>query len=157
VQIASAVAMAAGFCAGWLWWSIWAPRWRMWALAAVADASSTEILERAERAGLLWSEGHFFERSEIQGRRYWARVHSNALAALLERTAPSEFWLCLARQLRSFASDWTGVTPSPASLGEAWAHVQELALFQRENVVDLLQAILAKRDAAEDPQSMSSK
>src|SRR4051794_12305651 len=55
-----------GFLVAWLWWSIWAPRWRLWALKEVADRPAAGIRALAQTTGLLWRPGHFFERTELR-------------------------------------------------------------------------------------------
>ena len=50
--------------AAWLWWSLFLPRWRVWALERVRDPG--ELIERAVASGFMWPPGHFFERTEIR-------------------------------------------------------------------------------------------
>jgi hypothetical protein len=58
------VGFPAGFVAAWSWWSFMAPRWRLWAYERVA--STGKLQEDAVAAGLLWRQGHFFERTEFR-------------------------------------------------------------------------------------------
>jgi hypothetical protein len=50
--------------AAWGWWSLAVPRWRLWAYARVA--STGELRQKAETAGLVWPRGSLFERTEIR-------------------------------------------------------------------------------------------
>jgi hypothetical protein len=55
-----------GFAAipsAWLWWSLFVPQWRRWALRSGAEP--VELQQRAEYASLVWPQGSFFERTEI--------------------------------------------------------------------------------------------
>ena len=50
--------------AGWVWWSFWIPKWRLWAYRRVA---STGALQRAAlRSGLVWPKGSKLERTEFK-------------------------------------------------------------------------------------------
>ena len=53
-----------GFGLSWACWSFMVPRWRLWAWARVDDAQ--DLRRRAVRAGLIWPEGHVFEKTEIR-------------------------------------------------------------------------------------------
>ena len=51
------------FISSWVWWSIFVPRWRRWALRNGAPA---EQLHRwAVRTGLEWPKGVIFEKTEL--------------------------------------------------------------------------------------------
>lgn len=60
------------WCLAWLWWSISVPRWRLWAYTRVEDLDA--LHQAAVSAGLLWPEGHFFERTEIYPRGLRDRI-----------------------------------------------------------------------------------
>jgi hypothetical protein len=62
--IAVVALLLLGFLAAWLWWSVMIPRWRLWAWSRVE--SIPELKRRAVGAGLIWPEGHFFERTEFR-------------------------------------------------------------------------------------------
>ena len=62
--VAMAALLLLGFIAAWSWWSFMVPRWRIWAWERVADLRQLRM--RAVRAGLIWPEGHFFERTEYR-------------------------------------------------------------------------------------------
>lgn len=55
---------ALGFVMAWAWWSLMVPRWRLWAWARVEDTE--ELRRRAVKAGLIWPEGHVFEKTEAR-------------------------------------------------------------------------------------------
>ncbi|WGM38859.1 hypothetical protein [Caulobacter sp. NIBR1757] len=48
----------------WLTWSLLVPRWRLWAYSRVEDID--ELKAYGVAAGLIWREGHLFERTEIR-------------------------------------------------------------------------------------------
>jgi hypothetical protein len=48
----------------WLCWSLLVPRWRIWAYERVENLD--ELKMRGVLAGLIWRDGHFFERTEIR-------------------------------------------------------------------------------------------
>ena len=52
--------------AGWFGWSTQVPRWRIWAYRRVDDIDALKAA--AVSAGLIWPEGHFFERTELRSR-----------------------------------------------------------------------------------------
>jgi hypothetical protein len=51
------IALAAGLCAGWTWWSAGIRRWRKWIEANSADSQQVEAL--AVRTGLVWRNRRF--------------------------------------------------------------------------------------------------
>ena len=53
-----------GFIIGWLWWSYWIPRWRVWALRRGVDPN--ELQRLGQRAKLIWPKGHFLEKTEFR-------------------------------------------------------------------------------------------
>ena len=55
-----------GFVLGWLWWSIGATRWRIWAYTHVRNIH--ELIEVAVAEKLIWPKGSFFERTEMRTR-----------------------------------------------------------------------------------------
>jgi hypothetical protein len=56
----------------WLTWSFLVVRWRIWAYERVDDLD--ELKMRAVAAGLIWSDGHFFERTEIRSQDQRKRI-----------------------------------------------------------------------------------
>ena len=54
--------LAVGFIAAWTVWAILAPRWRLWAYRRVEDVQTLKA--EAVGMGLIWPDGHFFERTE---------------------------------------------------------------------------------------------
>lgn len=60
-----------GFVLAWLWWSLSVPKWRLWAYQRVESIAALKA--RAIAVGLIWPEGHFFERTEIKSREHARR------------------------------------------------------------------------------------
>ncbi|GAA0213506.1 hypothetical protein [Brevundimonas nasdae] len=56
----------------WLTWSLLIVRWRVWAYERVDDLA--ELKMRAVAAGLIWRDGHFFERTEIRTEHQRKRI-----------------------------------------------------------------------------------
>lgn len=52
--------------AAWLGWSLQVSRWRLWAYRRVDDILALKAA--AVSAGLIWPDGHFFERTEFRSR-----------------------------------------------------------------------------------------
>lgn len=61
-----------GFVLAWSWWSIMVPRWRLWAWSHVE--ALVELKRRAVRAGLIWPDGHLFEKTEFRTKATQARL-----------------------------------------------------------------------------------
>lgn len=59
-----AVVFALSFLVSWFAWSIQCPRWRVWAYRRVDDIGA--LKSSAVSAGLIWPEGHFFQRTELR-------------------------------------------------------------------------------------------
>ena len=55
-----------GFVLAWSWWSLMVPRWRLWAWQRVEDLNS--LKQRAVGAGLIWPDGHVFEKTELRSK-----------------------------------------------------------------------------------------
>ena len=53
-----------GFVLGWLWWSIFITKWRIWAFEHVNNIHALQ--QQAVLKNLIWPEGSFFERTEIR-------------------------------------------------------------------------------------------
>ncbi len=56
--------LAASFVPAWTAWSLQVPRCRLWAYRRVEDIDALKTA--AIRAGLIWREGHVFERTELR-------------------------------------------------------------------------------------------
>jgi len=67
----SLAAFLCGFVLAWLYWSISLPKWRLWAYERVVDIP--KLKRAAVDTGLMWREGHFFERCEIKSAAHAAR------------------------------------------------------------------------------------
>jgi hypothetical protein len=61
---AVAIFLCLGLAAGWLWWSVAAPRWRLWAYQRVSDLERLEQLAVANR--LVWPLTHPLTRTEVR-------------------------------------------------------------------------------------------
>ena len=68
---ASLLILPIGFAGGWLWWSVNVPKWRLWAYERVDDIPT--LKRRAVAVGLIWPDGHFFERTEIKSKEHRQR------------------------------------------------------------------------------------
>ena len=55
-----------GFVCSWAAWSSQVTRWRLWAYRRVTDIDA--LKSQAVASGLIWPEGHFFERTELRSR-----------------------------------------------------------------------------------------
>jgi hypothetical protein len=55
------------FLFAWLWWSFTIPWWRYWAYQRVDSIS--QLKTQAIKAGLIWPNGSFFERTEIKPKK----------------------------------------------------------------------------------------
>jgi hypothetical protein len=69
----------------WLTWSLLVPRWRLWAYERVDDLD--ELKARGVEAGLIWREGHIFERTEFRTRDQRERLQALEQAWLAKRGA----------------------------------------------------------------------
>jgi len=58
------IGVALGVALGWLYWSFVITKWRIWAFDNVRNVH--ELKKKAIRAGLIWPDNSFFERSEIR-------------------------------------------------------------------------------------------
>ena len=70
----SALFYLCGILFAWLWWSLFVPRWRIWAYRRVE--SIPEVLRWAVRTGLVWPRGWLFERTEIKSASQAAEQHA---------------------------------------------------------------------------------
>lgn len=61
-------ACAVGLGLAWLAWSYNVPRWRLWAYARADDLGRLKTL--AQQLGIVWPDGHFFERTELRSPTY---------------------------------------------------------------------------------------
>jgi hypothetical protein len=63
----SLLGVLGGAAVGWIWWSATVPLWREWAKHNGADEERTQLL--AQRSGLVWPRGSFFEKTEFRMRK----------------------------------------------------------------------------------------
>ena len=74
-EIAASVAgvtFLASWPLAWLAWSLLVVRWRVWAYERVDDLD--ELKMQAVAAGVIWKDGHFFERTEIRPQHQRRRI-----------------------------------------------------------------------------------
>lgn len=64
VLIGLVLIFLSSFVAAWFAWSVQVPRWRVWAYRRVKDIEALKA--SAVSAGLIWPEGHFFQRTELR-------------------------------------------------------------------------------------------
>jgi len=86
------------FVAAWFAWSVQVPRWRVWAYRRVNDIEA--LKDSAVSAGLIWPEGHFFQRTELR-----------TAAQSLEMTRLEE--AATMRKVASLAAGKADQTPTP--------------------------------------------
>jgi len=55
---------AVGLASSWLYWSVMAARWRIWAFDNVRNVH--ELKKRAIKANLIWADGAFWEKTELR-------------------------------------------------------------------------------------------
>ena len=65
------VLVSFSFVSAWFWWSVAAPKWRLWAYEHVDDI--TELKRRALRAKLIWPDTSIFARTEIKSAAHATR------------------------------------------------------------------------------------
>ena len=63
-----------GIAAGWIWWSVAAPRWRLWAYQRVGDLELLEQLAVADK--LVWPLSHLLTRTEVRVGDIGARLRA---------------------------------------------------------------------------------
>jgi hypothetical protein len=70
--LAACIVVVPSWICAWLAWSILTPRWRVWAYQRVDNID--ELKARAVEAGVIWPDGHFFERTEIRSAEQRRRI-----------------------------------------------------------------------------------
>jgi hypothetical protein len=83
--IGIAVVFALSFLMSWIAWSFQCPRWRVWAYRKVDDIEA--LKSSAVTAGLLWPEGHFFQRTELRAKAQSAELISLENAGITRKLA----------------------------------------------------------------------
>ena len=63
---ATAAGILIGAAAGWLWWALAVPRWRLWAVARGAEPGALQQL--AQRSRLVWPAGSVLAKTELPPR-----------------------------------------------------------------------------------------
>jgi hypothetical protein len=64
VLIGMVLTFLLSFVVAWFAWSVQVPRWRVWAYRRVSDIGALKA--SAVSAGLIWPEGHLFQRTELR-------------------------------------------------------------------------------------------
>ncbi len=54
------------FILGWLVWSFSIAKWRIWAFEKTDIKFHSKLKSEAIKAKLIWSDGHFFEKTEVR-------------------------------------------------------------------------------------------
>jgi len=72
--LVAGLAFLASWPLAWLTWSFLVVRWRVWAYERVDDLD--ELKMQAVAAGVIWRDGHFFERTEIRSQHQRKRIHA---------------------------------------------------------------------------------
>lgn len=98
ILIGMALTLVLSFISSWLAWSVQVPRWRVWAYRRVEDIEALKA--EAVSAGLIWPEGHFFQRTELR-----TDAHSAELLRLEEAG--------IARKLAATANGTPHQNPTP--------------------------------------------
>lgn len=71
-------ALLLGIVAGWFWWSVAAPRWRLWAYQRVTDVKLLERLAVADK--LVWPVRHPFTLTELRMGQLGERLRTYEVA-----------------------------------------------------------------------------
>lgn len=65
----SIIGFIVGIAISWLWWSFIVTKWRLWAFSRVDEDEWYELKELAVKNRLIWEQGSYFERTEIQTKK----------------------------------------------------------------------------------------
>lgn len=60
------VGFAISFILGWLVWSLFITKWRIWAFEKTDERFHSILKNEAIKAKLIWPDGHIFEKTEIR-------------------------------------------------------------------------------------------
>ena len=60
------IGLILGFLAGWLYWSIAIPKWRIWAFQNVDKRNWRELKNKAIREKLIWPDNSIFNKTELR-------------------------------------------------------------------------------------------
>ena len=78
IEIISKQIMGVGFIIsfvlGWLFWSIFIPKWRIWAFELIDEKFHYQLREEAVKGKLIWSNGHIFEKTEIRTKKQKIKI-----------------------------------------------------------------------------------
>ena len=65
---------------GWLWWSLRAPKWKVWAYSNIDPSKINELKTKAITLGLIWSD-----RSKINKTEIWSRKDKEKMKDILKK------------------------------------------------------------------------
>ncbi|GIZ07335.1 hypothetical protein [Flavobacterium sp. UMI-01] len=60
------VGFVISFLLGWLVWSLFIAKWRIWAFEKIDEKFHAILKEEAIKTKLIWPDGHIFEKTEIR-------------------------------------------------------------------------------------------
>lgn len=64
------------FVGGWLVWSFFIPKWRIWAFESVDEKLHPYLKEEAIKAKMIWKDGHMFEKTEIRSEEQKIKIEA---------------------------------------------------------------------------------
>lgn len=68
------IGLISSFVIGWLVWSFSIPIWRIWAFEKIDEKFHLKLKKEAIRGGLIWADGHIFEKTEIRSKKQKAKI-----------------------------------------------------------------------------------
>ncbi|MCP4428649.1 MAG: hypothetical protein GY803_29535, partial [Chloroflexi bacterium] len=108
------IGMFLGFVLAWVWWSFNVPKWRLWALERVEDIP--QLYKKAISYGIMWSRGHFFEKTEIRSKNHTFKEKELEIAYFIHELP--EKILHDNPEIRNTSQDFLGSLDLPASIEE---------------------------------------
>lgn len=98
--IAVLTSFVVGIGLGWLWWSVFITKWRLWAFSYVNKNDWIKLKKKAVEKSLTWEDGHKFERTEFRN-----KIQKQNLSAIakeivnLERLEYNRFHLTVPNEI----------------------------------------------------------
>ena len=68
------VGFVISFILGWLVWSLFIAKWRIWAFEKTDERFHSILKKEAIQAKLIWPDGHIFEKTEIRTDEQKAKI-----------------------------------------------------------------------------------
>lgn len=62
------------FILGWLIWSLFIAKWRIWAFEKIDERFHSILKSEAIKAKLIWPDGHIFEKTEIRTKEQKVKI-----------------------------------------------------------------------------------